>query len=79
MMPRLSRMRAAALSATGCDTVVLHVGPLTGGAPDHAPYDAIIVQGGVEQFPDTLAEPVARRRARRVSVHRGALGVAASA
>jgi len=45
-----------ALSATGCDTVVLHTGPLVAGAPDYAPYDAMILQGGAEQFPDTLAQ-----------------------
>lgn len=45
-----------ALSATGCDTVVLQTGPLTTGAPAHAPYDAIIVQGGVETFPPALAD-----------------------
>ena len=44
------------LSEQGADNVVLHVGPLTDGAPQHGPYDAILIQGGVEQVPDSLLE-----------------------
>ena len=55
-MRPLPQTRKTALSATGCDTVVLHTGPLVAGAPDYAPYDAMILQGGAEQFPDTLAQ-----------------------
>ena len=44
------------LSEQGADNVVLHVGPLTYGAPQHGPYDAILIQGGVEQVPDSLLE-----------------------
>ena len=50
-----------ALSATGCDTVVLHTGPLVAGAPDYAPYDAMILQGGAEQFPRHTGPATARR------------------
>lgn len=38
------------------DNVVLHTGPLTDGAPAHGPYDAIVVEGGVEVLPDALAD-----------------------
>jgi protein-L-isoaspartate(D-aspartate) O-methyltransferase len=44
------------LSEQGADNVVLHVGPLTDGAPQHGPYDAILIQGGVEQVPGSLLE-----------------------
>ena len=36
------------------DNVVLHEGPLTEGAAAHGPYDAIIIEGGVEKLPETL-------------------------
>ncbi|MGP9790763.1 protein-L-isoaspartate O-methyltransferase family protein [Roseinatronobacter sp. NSM] len=42
------------LPQVGAEAVILHKGPLTEGAPDHAPYDAMIVQGGVSEFPQTL-------------------------
>lgn len=42
------------LSEQGADNVVLHTGPLTDGAPQHGPYDVIMIQGGVEQVPDAL-------------------------
>ena len=42
------------LSETGADNVVLHTGPVSEGAAEHGPYDAIIVEGGVETLPDTL-------------------------
>lgn len=45
-----------ALSAAGIDNVILHVGPLAEGAPQHGPYDVIVVQGGVAQFPDALID-----------------------
>ncbi|SFE65351.1 protein-L-isoaspartate O-methyltransferase family protein [Roseivivax sediminis] len=42
------------LSEHHADNVVLHRGPLTDGAPEHGPYDAILVEGAVEDVPDTL-------------------------
>ncbi len=42
------------LAEAGADNVVLHNGPLAAGAPEHGPYDVIIIQGGVEELPDTL-------------------------
>ncbi|MHA6326017.1 protein-L-isoaspartate O-methyltransferase family protein [Roseivivax sp. CAU 1753] len=44
------------LSEHGADNVVLHEGALKDGAPDHGPYDAIMVEGGVETLPDGLAD-----------------------
>ncbi len=42
------------LSEQSADNAVVHVGPLTDGAPEHGPYDAILVEGGVQQLPDSL-------------------------
>ncbi|MBC7179080.1 MAG: protein-L-isoaspartate O-methyltransferase, partial [Roseovarius sp.] len=42
------------LSEQGADNVVLHEGPLAGGAPEHGPYDVITVQGAVEHLPEAL-------------------------
>ena len=44
----------ASLSELHYDNVVLHEGSLTDGAADHGPYDVIILQGGVEELPETL-------------------------
>jgi protein-L-isoaspartate(D-aspartate) O-methyltransferase len=64
-----------ALAASGCDTVVLHTGPLADGAPEYAPYDAIIVQGAAEEFPSALTDQL--RDGGRVAClfMEGALGV----
>ncbi|MEP1328620.1 protein-L-isoaspartate O-methyltransferase [Pseudophaeobacter sp.] len=42
------------LSEVGADNAIVHVGPLTDGAAEHGPYDVILVQGGVEELPDSL-------------------------
>jgi protein-L-isoaspartate(D-aspartate) O-methyltransferase len=36
------------------DNVILHEAPLTEGAPEHGPYDAMLIEGGVETVPDAL-------------------------
>ncbi len=38
----------------GVDNAVVHCAALTEGAPEHGPYDAILMQGGVEFVPDAL-------------------------
>lgn len=43
-----------ALSMTGADNVLVHIGPLVDGAAGQGPYDVIIVQGGVRQVPESL-------------------------
>ena len=39
------------LSEAGADNVVVQVNKLEDGAPEHGPYDIIILQGGVEEIP----------------------------
>lgn len=46
------------LSDQGADNVVVHVGPLTEGAAQHGPYDAILIEGAVEQVPQTLIDQI---------------------
>ncbi|WP_282127344.1 protein-L-isoaspartate O-methyltransferase family protein [Roseobacter litoralis] len=45
-----------ALSMAGVDNVIVHVAPLAEGAAQHGPYDVVIVQGGVVEFPQALAD-----------------------
>ena len=42
------------LSEIGADNVVFQVGKLEVGAPEHGPYDVIILQGGVEEIPGLI-------------------------
>ncbi|MCK0149152.1 methyltransferase [Marivita sp. S6314] len=42
------------LMEQNADNVVVHAGPLTEGAPDHGPYDVILVQGGVAEVPANI-------------------------
>ncbi|EDM70226.1 protein-L-isoaspartate O-methyltransferase, putative [Roseobacter sp. AzwK-3b] len=46
------------LSEHGADNVIVHHGPLAEGAPEHGPYDVIVVEGGVGDLPQTLIEQV---------------------
>ena len=42
------------LSEIGADNVVVEVNKLEEGAPEHGPYDVIIIQGGVEKIPGSI-------------------------
>ena len=44
----------ALLAETGADNATVIAGELTEGAAAHGPYDAIILQGGIEVLPDAL-------------------------
>lgn len=46
------------LSREGADNVILHQAPLAEGAPEHGPYDAMIIQGGVVEIPQALLDQV---------------------
>ena len=46
----------ATLLAEGADNAVVITGPLHAGAPKHGPYDAILIEGGVEVVPEALLE-----------------------
>jgi len=50
----LAAMAETTLSEQSADNAVVHVGPLVDGAAQHGPYDAIVVEGGVQVIPDSL-------------------------
>jgi protein-L-isoaspartate(D-aspartate) O-methyltransferase len=45
----------ALLSEHHADNVVVHEAALTEGAPEHGPYNVIIIEGGIETLPESLA------------------------
>ena len=54
--PALIAEAESALAATGASNVVVVQGPVHLGAPQHGEYDVIVVQGGIEQFPQALVD-----------------------
>lgn len=44
------------LAAEGVDNAVVIAGPLAQGAAKQAPYDAIVIEGGVQQVPQALVD-----------------------
>lgn len=52
----MARDAQEALSTAGADNVVVEEGDLTAGAADHAPFDVIMVEGGVGHLPDALTD-----------------------
>ncbi|MBV2358595.1 protein-L-isoaspartate O-methyltransferase [Thalassococcus sp. CAU 1522] len=44
------------LSEINADNVILHEGALASGASEHGPYDAIVIEGGIETVPEPLLE-----------------------
>ncbi len=46
----------AQLAEAEADNVAVVDGALTGGAPKHGPYDAILIEGAVEDLPDALTD-----------------------
>jgi protein-L-isoaspartate(D-aspartate) O-methyltransferase len=54
-----ARERLAQAGVQGADGVTVEVGPLEKGAPGRGPYDAILVEGQVEQRPQALLDQLA--------------------
>lgn len=44
------------LSDANADNVIVEQGEMTAGAPEHGPYDVIIVEGGIETMPEALTD-----------------------
>jgi len=64
------------LSEMGVDNAAVIAGPLVEGAAKHGPYDVIVVQGAVENFPNALADQL-KNGGRAVCLFaEGTLGVA---
>lgn len=45
-----------ALMEAGADNVMMHTGDLAQGAPDHGPYDVIVIEGGVTEVPQSFLQ-----------------------
>ncbi|MEL6610103.1 MAG: protein-L-isoaspartate O-methyltransferase [Pseudomonadota bacterium] len=65
----------ATLADEGVDTVALVQGPLAEGAAQHAPFDAILIEGGIEHLPDTFADQLAEGGRIACIMMEGALGI----
>ena len=65
-----------ALMEAGIDTVAVETGPLSAGAPQHAPFDVIVLQGGVEHLPEAITDQLAEGGRIACLFAEGALGVA---
>ncbi|UWR23461.1 protein-L-isoaspartate O-methyltransferase [Sulfitobacter sp. S190] len=52
----MAREAQEALAIAGADNAIVQIGPLNEGAPQHGPYDVIIVQGGVAEVPQALTD-----------------------
>lgn len=50
----LSTEAQSILSEINADNVIVQNGPLVEGVAKHAPYDAILIEGGVEELPEAL-------------------------
>ncbi|MGY9045983.1 hypothetical protein P775_17405 [Puniceibacterium antarcticum] len=72
-----SRLKEAQglLSDHQADNVILHEGPLAAGAPEHGPYDAIIIEGAVQQVPAALIDQLKDGGRIACVFMEGALGV----
>lgn len=55
----LAEAASEALSAQGCDSVVIERGALNQGCAKHAPYDVIVIEGQIDFLPDALTEQMA--------------------
>ncbi len=72
--PDMLREAQALLAEHGADNVVLHHGPLADGAPEHGPFDAIVIEGGVEHLPQALTDQLKEGGRMACLFMEGALG-----
>ena len=50
----MAREAQDALMDAGADNVAVEIGPLSAGAPEHGPYDVIVIEGGVDSVPEAI-------------------------
>lgn len=72
----LAETCAATLAAQGVDNAVLETSALADGAAQHGPYDAIVLQGGVEQIPAKITDQLKEGGRIGCIFLDGALGIA---
>ncbi|WP_424926862.1 protein-L-isoaspartate O-methyltransferase family protein [Amaricoccus tamworthensis] len=54
--PELAEAAEEILAAQGADNTVVENGPLVEGKAQHGPFDAIIIEGAIEELPDAIAD-----------------------
>lgn len=59
----------------GADNVIVHAAPLTGGAPEHGPYDVIAIEGAVQHLPEVITDQLKDGGRIACLFMEGALGV----
>ncbi|MCB5409266.1 protein-L-isoaspartate O-methyltransferase family protein [Pseudogemmobacter faecipullorum] len=52
----LAAEAARILGQEGVDNAIIHQAPLVAGAAKHGPYDVIVIEGGIEELPDAIAD-----------------------
>jgi protein-L-isoaspartate(D-aspartate) O-methyltransferase len=57
--PVLAEAARASLAAEGVASVRVHLGPLVDGAAPFAPFDVILIEGGVQVVPEAIAAQLA--------------------
>lgn len=73
--PALAEEAQRALGEAGADNVVMVEGALSEGAPDHGPYDVIVVEGAVEHLPEAITGQLKEGGRIGCLFSEGALGV----
>lgn len=74
--PDMAREALSLLAEQGVDNAALVEATLADGAPEHGPYDAIILQGAAETVPDAILAQLKEGGRIAVLFSEGALGVA---
>lgn len=74
--PQLAAEAQAILAEQGVDNVAVEPAPLTEGAPDLGPYDAIVIEGAVEQVPEAILGQLKEEGRIAAVFMEGTLGVA---
>lgn len=74
--PEMAAQAEATLAEQGVDNVAVVTGDLAAGYPGQAPYDVILIAGGVEEVPQALADQLAEGGRIGAIFAEGNLGVA---
>lgn len=74
--PEMAAQAEATLAEQGVDNVAVVTGDLAAGYPGQAPYDVILIAGGIEELPQALADQLAEGGRIGAIFAEGNLGVA---
>ena len=74
--PEMAAQAEATLAELGVDNVAVVTGELAAGYPGQAPYDVILIAGGIEELPQALADQLAEGGRIGAIFAEGNLGVA---